>query len=505
MSLLHERASVSPGDLEVELQGIEADLTAAVDAEEYAKADSLKERRNEIQALLAGGPRIQAVSSVVGDPAAIDVTAPPPPLVREFARLGVHPYDPVGLEKVKAGPRTDGDGFELRAWTELVAPSEDGLAWRIDPTDEDHLIDARKHLLEEVRRTVTETLFSKSYFALEETGIGFVCLERRTTESLEDWNRLNALLRIFADAYRLSHNPYGAEVKPYSAAEEFPDRNRVNRLAQRILGDTWTVEVNDFIARLRDEGHESASIRTDRVHVQLSDPTDEAYRCRQCSRVHLHRGLGRCTRCATPLPADANTTAGEVSAASFLAQSVLRETAGAFRLHAEELTGQTDDGASRQRAFKDVIVPKRRALKDGQGRERTDEDGNPIFEEYHAWQAADEIDLLTVTTTMEVGIDIGSLQAVLQANMPPQRFNYQQRVGRAGRRGQAFSLAVTVCRTRSHDLHYFRHPELITGEIPPPPFLTRDRPEIAERFLRKHWLNAAFQADSHRGRLGGVR
>ena len=44
-------------------------------------------------------------------------------------------------------------------------------------------------------------------------------------------------------------------------------------------------------------------------------------------------------------------------------------------------------------------------------------------------------------------------------NVPPQRFNYQQRVGRAGRRGEPLAYALTLCRLRTHDDHYFTHTE----------------------------------------------
>src|SRR5262249_7991812 len=151
-----------------------------------------------------------------------------------------------------------------------------------------------------------------------------------------------------------------------------------------------------------------------------------------CKRVHLHLGLNLCTRCTLPLNAAPSGVARDLWQQNFLGLRILRgEQQGVkrFRLRVEELTGQTDDFPERLRRFKGIFV-----------------DGESEIQ-----KLASEIDMLSVTTTMEVGIDIGALQSVYQANMPPQRFNYQQRVGRAGRRGQAFSFVVTFCRGRSHD------------------------------------------------------
>ncbi|MDK9705371.1 MAG: helicase-related protein [Sulfuritalea sp.] len=278
-------------------------------------------------------------------------------------------------------------------------------------------------------------------------------------------------MRVFASAYRVREHKHASDSN-WTRAIEVKNK-RVRRYAEAVAPGNANNCLEDLLQKLRSLGHDNGELQIGRLYLRVAAPDDPYWRCDTCERVHMHLGHGICTRCHALLAPQKTGIASELWAKNFLGKRIVRSEAEhipRFRLTCEELTGQTDDFSERLRRFKGIFV----------------DDMTPIE------RAARDIDLLSVTTTMEVGIDIGSLNTVFQANMPPQRFNYQQRVGRAGRRGQAFSFVLTFCRGRSHDEHYFRHPEAITGDPPPPPFLAAEHLPIPERLTRKVWLRAAF-------------
>lgn len=99
-----------------------------------------------------------------------------------------------------------------------------------------------------------------------------------------------------------------------------------------------------------------------------------------------------------------------------------------------------------------------------------------------------EINVLSCSTTFELGVDVGDLQAVLMRNMPPTTANYIQRAGRAGRRTDSAAYVLTFAQRRSHDLSHYSEPErMVSGKLRPP-----YTPLSNEKIIRRHLHSVVF-------------
>ena len=114
-----------------------------------------------------------------------------------------------------------------------------------------------------------------------------------------------------------------------------------------------------------------------------------------------------------------------------------------------------------------------------------------------------KVNMLSCTTTFEMGVDVGDLQCVFMRNMPPNPGNYVQRAGRAGRRADSAAIIVTYAQRRSHDYAYFdQWPRMVKGAVRPP-VIRINNVKIARRHVHAEALAEYYrhQPDAFKDRL----
>ncbi len=257
------------------------------------------------------------------------------------------------------------------------------------------------------------------------------------------------------------------------------------------FNDLSTAGLSDYLkAILKDLNviDEFWRIKSDGIY--LTPRKNSYWICDNCTTIHLFKADSRCRNIKYHPNREKIGCKGnliEVQIEDLLENRNYYRTqveTGVYQhpLRTEELIGHTDKGDQRYRqlAFQGLFV----------GDSITYGLSDSDLEKYYG------IDLLSVTTTMEAGVDIGGLKSVYMANMPPKRFNYQQRVGRAGRRFDKLSLSVTFCKGLKHDEYYFKNQILMVGWETPSPRLDINNSRIIGRIVLRYSLNVLVKTNT---------
>ena len=409
----------------------------------------------------------------VQDIVALEHTDECAPLINGLVRLGVNPAgNNIELQNVEVNN-------SMVPWENIFNFQDGNVSWTAD----------NRSFQDEIKNStyakLGSTFFGNLFYSLESSGLGYLTVNPDDNCIIENSDRLGIVREIYIQilnstirilGYKNKYTPNEFDFTPndgfaYDSYRSLP--SDVRRYIRRVSiiyppgeFDLGEAVYNTLVETGILDG--ANGIQLSNLYIKVASVNDHVWISPRGTRPHLHYSAGICTQSFEPLNEMPDVACGIYWDRNYLSYHALIEKRKPVRLHCEELTGQTDDQFTRQRHFRNIILQ---------------DEGNAKVK---------TIDLLSVTTTLEVGVDIGSLQAVMLANMPPQRFNYQQRVGRAGRRGQAFSSILTFCRGRSHDEFYFDNPHKITGDPPPTPFLAMNQDRILLRLFVKEILRQAY-------------
>ncbi|MGW6694935.1 DEAD/DEAH box helicase [Rhodococcus sp. NPDC054953] len=229
--------------------------------------------------------------------------------------------------------------------------------------------------------------------------------------------------------------------------------------AERLLQACWTFLVEHGYLRLAADKFAGDTYQVDHEKLRIVSGVDCAwYRCTVCRRLTSTNLRGVCP------------------------QGACTGTVAPFEIPA------VDEDGHHYRAFYRTMRPAPLSAKEHTA-QWTSKKAASIQKDF----IDGKVNVLSCSTTFELGVDVGDLQSVVLRNMPPKTANYVQRAGRAGRRAASAALVLTYAKRSSHDLSKYQNPvSMIAGEMRIP-WIPIENERIARRHAHSIALAAYFR------------
>ncbi len=172
-------------------------------------------------------------------------------------------------------------GNQRLEWFEFFEGVDSSIDWKDYPQMRNEFDQVRRDIVKSSLEIIAQTVFNKTYFSLEETGLGYPTVPLSAVRDAAEQDAVAAYMRVLVDSYRVNESPFDDTPKDWAGVNDIGPNDRTFRFAVGANGDSQqaTIELGRILDVLNSQQHSGGIIHTGKINIKVPSPNDPYWRC----------------------------------------------------------------------------------------------------------------------------------------------------------------------------------------------------------------------------------